>query len=98
MDGTTGVLVFDIKEGPQAQITSVVWAGVSDTRLPAVQKAAELAVPAPYVAADVNSARIRIENEYRRQGFNDAGVPGDSIIVALCQHLATRQNGDAVRQ
>lgn len=74
LDGATGVLTFDINEGPQAQITNVVWAGVTETRLPEVQKAAELSVPAPYVAADVNSARIRIENEYRRRGFNDAEV------------------------
>ncbi len=74
VDGTVGVLTFDINEGPQARITSVTWAGVNDSRLPALQKAAELEVPAPYVAGSVNDARIRIENEYRRQGFNDANI------------------------
>jgi outer membrane protein insertion porin family len=103
IDGTTGVLVFDIKEGPQAQITNVVWAGVSDTRLPALQKVAELAVPAPYVAADVNSARIRIENEYRRQGFNDAEVevvPGvaddDEVSLTVQVNEGTQQVLQAV--
>ena len=53
IDGTTGVLAFDIKEGPQAQITNVTWAGVNDARLPAVRKAADLAVPGPDVLAPV---------------------------------------------
>ena len=91
VDGTTGVLTFDIKEGPQAQITNVAWTGIGDARLPEMQKAAELEVPAPYVAADINGARIRIENQYRRQGFNDAeiemvsGVADDDAVTLTVQ-------------
>ena len=36
-----------------------------------VEKAAAIETPAPYVSADVNDARIRIEDSYRKQGFND---------------------------
>jgi outer membrane protein assembly complex protein YaeT len=74
IEGTVGVLTFDIKEGPQAQITGVKWAGVNDQRLPAVQKAADFELPEPYVATDVADARRRVEDEYRRQGFNEADI------------------------
>ncbi len=74
IDGTIGVLWFDIKEGPRAQITSLKWAGVAESRVPGAEKAAAIETPAPYVAADVNDARIRIEDHYRQQGFNDVEV------------------------
>ena len=90
IDGTVGVLPIDIKEGPRAQITSLVFSGVTDVRLPQVQKAVELTPPAPYVAADVNEARVRIEDHYRRQGFNDAEVeavpsiaPDDTVTLVF---------------
>jgi outer membrane protein assembly factor BamA/autotransporter translocation and assembly factor TamB len=87
VDGTTGVLTFDIKEGPQAQITNLAWSGVADSRLPELQKAASFEVPAPYVTSDLNDARLRIENEYRQRGFNDAeieiiaGVADDDAVT-----------------
>ena len=74
IEGSVGVLVLDIKEGPRAQITDVKWAGVGEARLPEVQKVAELAPPAPYVAVNVNDARRRIEDLYRKQGFNSVDV------------------------
>jgi outer membrane protein assembly factor BamA len=74
IDGTVGVLPIEINEGPRAQVTTLVFDGVSDARLSEVQKAVELTPPAPYVAADVNEARMRIEEYYRAQGFNDAEV------------------------
>jgi hypothetical protein len=40
IDGTVGVLWFDIKEGPRAQITSLKWAGVAESRAPDAEKAA----------------------------------------------------------
>jgi outer membrane protein insertion porin family len=90
IDGTVGVLPIDIKEGPRAQITALVFSGVADVRLPEVQKAVELTLPAPYVAGDVNEARVRIEDHYRRQGFNDAEVeavpaiaPDDTVTLAF---------------
>ena len=82
IDGTAGVLWFDIKEGPRAQITMLKWAGVAESRVPEVEKAAGMKTPAPYVAADVNDARIRIEEQYRRQGFNDAEVEMQPAIAA----------------
>jgi outer membrane protein insertion porin family len=82
IDGTVGVLPTAIKEGPRTQITNLAWVGVAEARLPAIQKAAELAAPAPYVAAAVNDARMRIEDYYREQGFNDAEVEAQPVIAA----------------
>jgi outer membrane protein insertion porin family len=90
VDGTTGVLTFDIVEGPQAQMTGLTWTGVDEGRLPDLQEAAELETPAPYVIADVNAARGRIEMHYRRLGFNAAEVemrpevsPQDEVVLAV---------------
>ena len=82
IDGTIGVLWFDITEGPRAQITSLKWAGVAESRVPETEKAAAIETPAPYVAADVNDARIRIEDLYRQQGFNDVEVEIEPAIAA----------------
>ena len=90
IDGTVGVLPIDITEGPRAQITTLAFAGVTGTRLPDVQKVVELTPPAPYVSAEVNAARMRIEDHYRRLGFNDAEVeavpeiaPDDTVTLAF---------------
>jgi outer membrane protein assembly factor BamA len=82
IDGSTGVLWFDITEGPRAQVTSLKWAGVADARLPEIEKATAIMTPAPYVASDVNDARIRIEEQYRRQGFNEVEVETQPAIAA----------------
>ena len=74
IEDSTGVLVMVIKEGPRAQITDVKWAGVGEPRLPGLQKAAAISPPAPYVIAEVNDARRRVEDVYRGQGFNSAAV------------------------
>jgi len=74
IDGDTGVLPFTIVEGPRAQVTALKFAGVADRRLPAVQQAAGLAPPAPYVATDIDAARTRVERQYRDDGFNAADV------------------------
>ena len=81
IEGTVGVLLVDIKEGPRAQITTRLFAGVAETQLPQVEKAAALTLPAPYVAAEVNEARVRIEEHYRRQGFNDAEVEVEPAVA-----------------
>ena len=98
IDGTIGVLWFDIKEGPRAQITSLKWAGVAESRVPDVEKAAAIKTPAPYVAADVNDARIRIEDRYREQGFNDVEVeiepaiaPDDTVALTFSVSEGTQQ-------
>ncbi len=82
IDDTTGVLVIEIKEGPRAQITDVKWAGVGEPRLPELQKAAAISPPAPYVVAEVNDARRRIEDVYREQGFNSAAVEVQPTVNA----------------
>ena len=74
VDGEIGVLSFVIAEGPQAQITDLRWAGVPESRLLEMQKAADLVTPTPYVATDVNAALMRVEDEYRKRGYNSAGV------------------------
>ncbi len=74
VDGEIGVLPFTIVEGPRAQVTELRWAGVPDQRLPLVQKALGFEPPAPYVVADVNAARVRVEDQYRKEGFNAAEV------------------------
>ena len=76
------MLVIAITEGPRAQITDVKWAGVGEPRLPEVQKAAAVSPPAPYVVAEVNDARRRIEDVYRQQGFNIAEVEVQPTINA----------------
>lgn len=82
IEDTTGVLMVDIKEGPRAQITDVKWAGVGEARLAESQKVTEIVTPAPYVTADVGDARRRIEDLYRRQGFNSAEVEAVPEVAA----------------
>jgi outer membrane protein insertion porin family len=82
IEDTTGVLRIDIKEGPRAQITDVRWAGVGETRLPELQKLSGITTPAPYITADVNNARRRVEDHYRRQGFNSVEVEAVPVVAA----------------
>jgi outer membrane protein insertion porin family len=82
IDGSTGVLQIDIKEGPRAQITDLKWTGVGEPRLAELQKIAGITTPAPYIAAEVNAARRRIEDQYRRQGFNSAEVEVEPAVAA----------------
>ena len=66
----------------RAQI-GLKWAGVAESRVPGVEKAAAIETPAPYVSADVNDARIRIEDSYRKQGFNDVEVEIEPAIAPM---------------
>jgi outer membrane protein insertion porin family len=98
IDGTIGVLWLDIKEGPRARITDLKWAGVAEPRVPDMAKAAAIEVPAPYVAADVNDARTRVEDRYRQQGFNDVEVevepaiaPDDTVALTFSVNEGTQQ-------
>jgi outer membrane protein assembly factor BamA len=81
IDGDTGVLPFDIVEGPRAQITALKFAGIAEQRLPAVQKAAALEPPAAYVASDIDAARNRVEEHYRDQGFNGAEIEVEPAVA-----------------
>jgi len=87
IDGDIGVLPIAVVEGPRARITALKFAGVAEQRLPAVQKAAALAPPAPYIATDIDAARTRVERQYRDQGFNAAdievvpAVAGDNTVT-----------------
>jgi len=80
IEGDTGILPITIIEGPRAQVTSVTFAGVPETRLPMLQKAADLPSPSPYVAVDINAALARIERQYRADGFNTADVSVEPVI------------------
>ncbi|HET9703680.1 MAG TPA: translocation/assembly module TamB domain-containing protein [Vicinamibacterales bacterium] len=82
IDGTVGVLTFDVTEGPQAIITDVKWSGVADARLPELEKTAALAPPAPYVAATVNEALGRVDTQYRHLGFNEADIEVQPTVNA----------------
>jgi outer membrane protein insertion porin family len=54
-----------------------------------VKAAAELTTPSPYVAAELNAARRRVEDHYRRLGFNrievdlQASVDGQSVALTV---------------
>ena len=98
IDGTVGVLPVEIKEGPRAQVTTLTFDGVPAERLAEIEKASEVTPPAPYVAADVSAARIRIEDHYRRRGFNDAEVealpavsPDDTVTLTFRVTEGTQQ-------
>ncbi|MFM8533255.1 MAG: outer membrane protein assembly factor [Acidimicrobiia bacterium] len=82
IDGTVGVLLVEIKEGPQAHITNVTWAGVGEARQADVQKAAKLPPPLPYVAGAVNDARRRVEDFYSAAGFNAAAREVQPAVAA----------------
>lgn len=82
IDGSTGVLMVDITEGPRAQITGLKWAGVGDARVAGVEKAAALRTPTPFVSAVVNEARAHVEDFYSAQGFNAADVEVEPSIAA----------------
>jgi outer membrane protein assembly factor BamA/autotransporter translocation and assembly factor TamB len=81
IDGDIGVLAFEIVEGPRAQVTMLKFAGIADQRLPALQKAAALQTPAPYVASDIDAARSRVEEHYRDEGFNAAAIEVEPAIA-----------------
>ena len=74
IDGTVGLLLIEIKEGPRAHVTDLKWSGVGDTRLADVQKAAAIETPSPFVNANVAEARRSVEDYYSRRGFNSAEV------------------------
>lgn len=82
VDGEIGVLPFTIVEGPQALVTDLRWAGVAEARLPALRKAADVVAPAPYVAADINAALMRVEDHYRKGGFNSAEIDLIPVVAA----------------
>ena len=103
IDGTVGVLEIEIKEGPRAEVTTIKWAGVGDARLAEVETAANLKTPAPLVANDLNDARRRIEDHYRRQGFNSAEVelqtavaPDDTVTLTFNVSEGAQQVLDSV--
>ena len=82
IDGTTGVLTFDITEGPRTQIGAVTFSGVAGTRMAQVEKAAALETPSPYAVPEVNAARLRIEEHYRRLGFNNIEIEAQPDTTA----------------
>jgi outer membrane protein insertion porin family len=63
-----------------------------------LEKAANLKTPSPYVNADVNDARRRVEDFYRKEGFNNAEVelqpsiaPDDKVSLTFSVIEGTQQ-------
>jgi len=82
IDGTVGVLLIEITEGPQAQITDVKWTGVGESRLAEVKSIARLETPTAYLTGGVNEARRQVEDYYRLNGFNLAEVEVQPAVAA----------------
>ena len=75
IDGTIGVLWFDIKEGPRAQITSLKWAGVAESRAAGDARRPRRSRRRRRTSPPTSTTRASaIEEHYRRQGFNDVEV------------------------
>ncbi|MEO8678764.1 MAG: translocation/assembly module TamB domain-containing protein [Vicinamibacterales bacterium] len=74
IDGSVGVLPVTVVDGPRATVTDLKLAGVAEGRVPAVQKAADLALPRLLINSEIGEARRRIERFYRAQGFNAAEI------------------------
>jgi outer membrane protein insertion porin family len=80
VDGSVGVLPVRVVEGPRAEIRTVRFDGVAAERQAAAEAAANVAPPAPYVAAAVDDARRRLEDWYRTGGFTRVSVDAETAI------------------
>ncbi len=74
LEGTTGVLPVTVVEGPQGVIGEVTLSGVAPEREEETRTALGITTPTPYSAAAVEGARQRVEQRYRRNGFNTVEV------------------------
>jgi outer membrane protein assembly complex protein YaeT len=72
--GTTGVLPVTIEEGRRYVLEAIEFPGVHTDRQVDVARAANLELGMPFVAADLEAARRRIEDFYSRFGFNTSDV------------------------
>jgi outer membrane protein insertion porin family len=72
--GDTGVLPVHIDEGARFVVGSLTFPGVSPTRLTAVAGAVRLDSGVPFVTAEIDAARERLELLYADEGFNSVQV------------------------
>jgi outer membrane protein assembly complex protein YaeT len=79
--GSIGVLRVQIDEGPQFLIGSLTFAGVSPDRLNDVAGAVRLDSGVPFVTAEIDAARQRVEQLYAAEGFNNVQIEVDSAPV-----------------
>ncbi len=81
LEGTVGVLPITIDEGTQASIGTIELAGVAPDREQAIRDALGLEAPVPYTVAGIEAARVRVQQAYRRVGFNSVDVRADTSAV-----------------
>ena len=72
--GNLGLLPVQIDEGPRFTIGSVTFPGVSPTRVNDVAAAVRLDSGVPFVTAELDAARQRVERMYAREGFNTVQI------------------------
>ncbi len=77
VQGTQGVLPVSVEEGTRFVIRHVTFPGVSPNRLADVASAARLDTGMPYVLAEVDAARARVEDLYALEGFNTLQIEVD---------------------
>lgn len=80
VDGATGVLPVFVDEGPQFVIGSLTFPGVSPDRLIDVAGAVRLDSGVPFMTAEIDAARQRLERLYAREGFNSVQIEVDSSL------------------
>lgn len=87
--GSVGVLPVVVDEGPQFVIGSIAFPGVRPDRLAEVAGAVRLDYGVPFITAEIDAARQRLERMYARDGYNtvqieiDPAVDADNGSVAL---------------
>ena len=84
IDGTTGVLpVRRSRKARARRSRSLKWSPVPASRdCRDVEKAARFTPPAPYVVAEVNDARVRIEDHYRARASTTPRSRSQPAIAA----------------
>lgn len=76
--GDTAVLPITIDEGPRFTIGSVTYAGASPARVLDVAAAVRLDYGVPFVTAELDAARERLERMYAGDGFNGVQIEVNS--------------------
>jgi outer membrane protein assembly complex protein YaeT len=76
--GSIGVLPLLVAEGPQFVIGSLAFPGVRPDRVAAVAGAVRLDYGVPFVTAQIDAARQRLERLYAGDGYNTVQIEVDS--------------------
>jgi outer membrane protein assembly complex protein YaeT len=75
---STGVLPLVVEEGPRFVIGSLAFPGVRPDRLADIAGAVRLDYGMPFVTAEIDAARERVERLYAREGYNTVQIEVDS--------------------